>query len=287
MTDTIHRIPLDEIDEASLTRDRTALDAEAQAELRQSIMANGLRLPIEVYALGSPRPPHLWGLISGYRRLTAFRELREMLGADSPYATIPALLRAPDDRVAAMVAMVEENEVRADVSPWERGLLAVRAVEDGLFPTVEEAVDALYPAADRNKRTRLRAFARLVEQLSGALTDPHTLNARQALRLAAACRAGFADVIRLALGSSPRDPGAQWQILLPILAEAESPEPASAGPSRPGRPRRTLTPSRRHALRIWRERTRSGWSLHFTGRDATSPLIDSVFDEIEAMFAPR
>lgn len=286
MTDTVQRIPLDEIDETQLIRDRTVLDAEAQAELRHSVMTNGLRLPIEVYALGSACPPHRYGLISGFRRLTAFRELREILGEASAFAAIPAFLRTPQDRIAATLAMVEENEIRADVSPWERGLLVVRAVEDGLFETVEAAVDALYPAAERNKRTRLRAFARLVAELSGALADPHTLSARQVLRLEAACRAGFADVFRAALRGSPRDPGSQWQALLPLLTEAETLKPDTAAPAHPGRPRRTLTPSQRHALHIWREPTRDGWCLHFAGRDATSVLLDAVFDEIERLFSP-
>jgi len=286
MTDTIQRIPLAEIDETQLIRDRTVLDAEAQAELRHSLLSSGLRSPIEVYALGTPKPPHRYGLISGFRRLAAFRELRDYLGEASDFATIPAFVRTPQDRVAAVVAMVEENEIRADISPWERGALVVRAVDDGLFETIEAAVDGLYPAADRNKRTRLRAFARLVVELSGALADPHTLSARQVLRLEAACRAGFTDVFRAALRGRPRDPGSQWQALLPLLTEAETPRPDTAAPARPGRPRRTLTPSQRHALHIWREPTGDGWCLHFTGRNATSALLDAVFDEIEAMFAP-
>ena len=54
MPDPIHPIPLAEIDAASLTRDRTALDPEALRELRNSILKSGLRMPIEVYALPDP-----------------------------------------------------------------------------------------------------------------------------------------------------------------------------------------------------------------------------------------
>ena len=42
----------------------------------------------------------------------------------------------------------------------------------------------------------------------------------------------------------------------------------------------------RRGLTIRRELTRTGWSLHFTGRDATSNLLDCVFDEIERLFSP-
>ena len=50
------------------------------------------------------------------------------------------------------------------------------------------------------------------------------------------------------------------------------------------RPRRLPTP--RHGLTIRREMTRDGWTLHVTGREATSGLLDTVFDEIERLFGP-
>ena len=46
---------------------------------------------------------------------------------------------------------------------------------------------------------------------------------------------------------------------------------------RPGRPRRTSTP--RYGLNIRREKTREGYCLHFTGKLATSDLIDVVLPE--------
>ena len=39
-------------------------------------------------------------------------------------------------------------------------------------------------------------------------------------------------------------------------------------------------------IRIRRERTRTAWSLHFTGRHPTSDTLDGVFDEIERLFSP-
>jgi ParB family chromosome partitioning protein len=73
----VHLLPLAEIDEDSLIRDRTALDADALTELRLSIAVSGLRMPIEVYELAEPRGPHRYGLISGFRRLAAVRALAE------------------------------------------------------------------------------------------------------------------------------------------------------------------------------------------------------------------
>lgn len=290
-TDTPRQIPLADIDATALTRDRTHLDPAALDELRISIAATGLRMPIEVFALEDS--PHPFGLISGFRRLTAFRALHDLTRAER-YATIPAFIRTPASLAEALAAMVAENAIRVDLSPWEQGRVITTAFEQGLFANIEAATDALHAGATKAKRSRLRTLARLVEALDGDLTDPETLSVRQALRLAAAVRAGFAPLIRTALAES-RDttPALQWRILLPILAEAERPpeaqdeahtEATSPDPRYPTRPRRILTP--RHNLTIRRELTRTGWALHFTGRDATSSLIDTVFDEIERMFGP-
>lgn len=87
-------LPLPEIDPAALLRDRTALDPAALDALKTSIAVEGLRLPIEVWQLSTPRPnpaggpDHRYGLISGLRRLTACAALG--------HATIPAFLRTPD-----------------------------------------------------------------------------------------------------------------------------------------------------------------------------------------------
>ncbi len=279
--DTVHRIALAEIDDAALTRDRGALDDDALTELRLSISASGLRMPVEVFALSEPRPPHRYGLLSGLRRLHAYRALHELTGQDR-YAAIPAFLRAPGSMAEALASMVEENEIRAALSPWERGRIALIAHRQEIFGTIEEAVAKLYPAANSQKRTRLRALAHLADELDGHLTAPETLNQRQALRIAAALQAGFGDVIRTALEESRADnPQTQWQLLLPILTEAETPPPETPKP-RPGCPRRIARP--RPGLTIRREQTRDGYSLHFTGRGATSWLMDDVFGDIERMY---
>ena len=126
--------------------------------------------------------------------------------------------------------------------------------------------------------------ANLADELDGHLTNPENLSQSQALRLSSALQAGFGEVIRTALEESSLDsPQAQWQILLPILTEAENPQPEYPKP-RPGCPRRTYRP--RPGLTIRREQTRDGWCLHFTGREATSWMLDNVFADIERKFEP-
>lgn len=281
-------VPLAEIDAEALARDRTRLDEAALDELRHSIAITGLRMPIEIFALAEPHGPHRYGLISGFRRLAAFRSLLETTGQPR-FAAIPAFLREPASIAEAVTAMVEENAIRADLSPWEQGMTAVTARDSGLFANIEAAVDALHPAASQAKRSRLRALARLAETLDGQLTAPETLTQKQALRLAGAVRAGYAELIRTALGESrDRDPDSEWALLQPILSEAErGPADEDASPSldpAARRPRRVLRP--RHDVTVRREYTRSGWVLHFTGRGATGMLMDTVMDEIERMYSP-
>ncbi len=284
MTDPLQMIPLAEIDPAALCRDRTGLDPEPQTELELSIATSGLRQPVEVFPLASPRGDHRYGLLSGYRRLHAFATLLERTG-EARYAAIPAFLRAETGLAAAFAAMVEENDIRADLSPFERGLIAVTARNTGAYPSIEAAVDGLYPNAGRQKRLRLRQLAFFAEEMDGQLTAPEKLSAQKAFRIANAAAAGFGELMRTALEeSSLKDPDHQWSLLQLILAESEANEASPETSKSLGRPRRVVRP--RYALTIRRERTRDGWSLHFTGRESTGPLMDLVLDQIERMYSP-
>ncbi len=283
MTERLETIAIGAIDAQALIRDRTSLEPEALEELETSILRHGLRMPVEVYAIEGPAGGTAWGLISGLRRVTVFRRLHERTGL-AEFASIPAFIRAPVNIAGAMIAMVEENEIRAGISSYERGRIAMVVRDNGFFPTIEEAVEKLYPGASSQKRARLRALARLAEEVDGFLTAPEDLSQTQALRLADACRMGFGELIRATLAESGMtEPGGQWQILQPVLAEAEL--GARAELVRPGRPRRVLRP--RHGLTVRREMARDGWVLRFTGREATGALIEQVMDEIERWLRPR
>lgn len=284
MDDQVERIPLAAIEENAIPRDRTGLDGEALRELRDSILASGVRQPVEVFRLSGTEGAPRYGIVSGFRRVTACRELVEM-GVER-FGSIPAFVRPARAIGETLAAMVEENAVRADPSPYEQGRIAWVAREHGVFGTIEEAVERLYPAANGMKRSRLRALARLAEALDGALAAPEALSLRQALRVAGAVRAGFGEAMATALEeASDRDPATQWALIAPYLAEAETvgpEEPPAVGTRR--RPIRVARP--RPGLTIRREMTKAGWRLHFTGAEASSPLMDRVIEEIEALFAP-
>jgi ParB family transcriptional regulator, chromosome partitioning protein len=268
----LHNIPIPRIDPEALPRDRSLLDPGPLAELSRSIAASGLRQPIEVWRLTTPRPPYLYGLISGYRRLAACRALG--------HTTIPAFLRTPDSLPQAMAVMVAENEVRTQITPWEKGRLILATVAEGHFPTPDAAILALYPAQTRQTRTRLRSFAMVVEALSETLATPERLTTARMDRLAAALRSGWEDLI-LATLLPLKTAGleSQWQALQPLLSESRTSLPSPMEP----RPRRLL--HLKQGLTIRREMTRTGWILRFTGPEARKGgLVDDVLDEVERVF---
>lgn len=138
MTDIVHQIPLDQIDAQALPRDRSATDPAALAELVNSIARNGLRQPVELFATDEG-----YGLISGHRRLQAFRALAETRPKD--FATIPAFLRDPATLAEALTAMIEENDIRAAIPPWDQTRMVVEAVEHAHYTSLDGAVAGLYP----------------------------------------------------------------------------------------------------------------------------------------------
>lgn len=281
MPEPIVDLPLRDIDATALPRDRSAPDPVALAELRASVLKNGIRMPLEVFENLNPNAPAPYGLISGLRRLTVARELHA--GGLAAFATVPARICAPASLPAALMRMVEENDIRAEIAPWDKARIALDCVYAGHFDTVDAAIEGLYPAADRQRRARLRAICTVAEEFGSALCDPHCLSQRQLLRLAAACRGGFTDLMLGALAEA-RCPDIAAQLKLPdtilLEAEAEARHPAPPDP-RPGRPRRFIRP--RDGLAIRRERTTHGWSLHFTGTEANGMLMESIMDAVERL----
>lgn len=274
-------LPLPEIDPAALLRDRTTVDPAALDALKTSIAVEGLRMPIEVWRLTTPRPnpaggpDHRYGLISGLRRLTACRALG--------HETIPAFLRTPDSIASAMAAMVSENEHRSPVSPWEKGTLILATLEEGHFDTLDAATAALYPLAARPTRARYRAFSTVVECLAGHLSTPERLSTQRMDRLAAALRTGAEPPLLAALAPLAGEPlEAQWSALLPLLTDTLlRPEDPTTG-----RPRRFL--HLKQGLTIRREKVRDGWILRLTGPEARSGgLVDDVLDKVERLFQPQ
>ena len=175
-------LPLDQIEADYLVRDRLAADPEDMAALVESLRARGQQTPIEVAVLG----PDRYGLISGWRRL---RALRQLAAEDAKFTTVLALLRRPDQSSDAYVAMVEENEIRVGLSFYERARIALKAVEAGVFPDDRSALRSLFASASRAKRSKIGSFLTLVRALDGALRFPEAIGERLGLQLAQALEA--------------------------------------------------------------------------------------------------
>ena len=178
-------LPLGAVVESHPVRDRLGVDAPEMDALKASLAAHGQRSAIEVEDLGEGR----FGLISGWRRLTALKALHEETGEER-FSRIAALIRTPADRAEAYVAMVEENEIRAGLSYYERARIAARAAAQGAFETPEAAVNALFAAGSRARRSKIRSFLRIHESLDGVLNFPAHLPERLGLKLAEALKNG-------------------------------------------------------------------------------------------------
>lgn len=217
------RLPLDAVEAGHLVRDRVAVDADDMATLMDSLRARGQQAPIEVVELGGGR----YGLISGWRRLMALQALHEEGSQEGRFATVQALVRSPESAAEAYCAMVEENEIRADLSFYERARIAVKAVEQGVHKTTKDAVQSLFSAARPAKRSKIMAFTALVETLDDHLRFPRAIPEKLGLRLVQALRedAGFRRRLTEALRKASRrdTPEAERRVLERVLSGDKTP----------------------------------------------------------------
>ncbi|WP_233416976.1 ParB/RepB/Spo0J family partition protein [Halovulum marinum] len=234
MTHAITLIPLASIDDHALTRDRPEPDPGELRQLRHAIFTGGLRQPIEVFALAEGGS-HAYGLLAGYRRITACRELlaEGRTGTDR----IAAFVRTPRDAAEGYRAMIEENEIRARPTPWERAMIAVEAHCQNLFASIDEAVTGLCKDASPTRRSRIRAVARVIEHPGEVLHHGRALSLTRCLRIAARCAKGFAGVMYAAPQTlARRNAGREREALRPCVVAAEAllrdrPTPPSPTPA--------------------------------------------------------
>ena len=174
------RLPLESVEAAWMTRDRAhpgTGDDPDFAALLDSLRRNGQRSPIEVVEIA----PGRYGLLSGWRRLTALRQLRDEGGDVS---TVLAFPRRPESAQAAYLAMVEENEIRLGLSYYERARIAARAVEAGVFATPKAALQGLFASASRARRSKIGSFLAIYRVLGDEIRFPQAMTERLGLALA-------------------------------------------------------------------------------------------------------
>jgi ParB family chromosome partitioning protein len=165
ITDTV---AVDLIDSSKLSRDRNPTADPELNELVMSIRDVGLSNPIQI----EPTENGRYELIQGWRRLSAYRRLLEETGDGETWGKIPAGIAAKGDQLEQLYRrMVDENLVRKDISFAEMAQLAVHYAADPLTSEqdAEKAVAILFKSAGYQKRSYIRNFIPLVQQLGDIL----------------------------------------------------------------------------------------------------------------------
>lgn len=237
----LERLPLAAIDIQHLVRDRMVQDEDEMAALIASLEARGQQTPVEVVRLPHPVDGRTHGLISGWRRLTALTRLYERTN-DPRFAFVRALVVEPESAQAAYVAMVEENEIRVNLSHYERARIALRAVEEGVYESRREALLSLYNAAPRAKRSKIGSFMTLVEVLDPVLRFPTAIPERLGLALTRRLGEDPDLAIRLTERLRAADVGSA-EAELRILTEASEPPALSAPPASEKGSKRRVEPA--------------------------------------------
>jgi len=217
----IQALALDAIDETYLVRDRITEDVSTDdmEALIKSLRERGQQTAIEVTDLRDGT----YGLISGWRRL---RALREIAAEHAGIGTVLAIVRLPEDMPAAYQAMVDENEIRASLSFYERARIVVRARDRGVFNSTKGALTRLFASAPRAKRSKINSFVAVVDAFDGNLRFPVALTERLGLAMAKALESdkGFAARLTRALTDTPPEDAAAEAALIADALAGDVPE---------------------------------------------------------------
>ncbi len=214
----VKKIAIADISLHHLSRDRMVLENEEMEVLKASVSERGQQTPIEVVALGEG----LYGLISGLRRVEALKALGQ--------GEVLAFVRRPEGSQDAYRSMVEENEIRANLSFYERANIAVTAVEQGVYPDARTAIQGLFAHAAPAKRSKISNFVTVREALGKSLRFPAAIPEKLGLALAKALLADrslagrIGDALRR---TPPEDAGAERRTLERALKKIPRTKPAA------------------------------------------------------------
>lgn len=167
----VESIPLENVHTYMLVRDRMPGEDTELESLMTSIRELGLSNPIRVM-----QRPDGTGveLVQGFRRLSAYKALLAQTG-DTQWAAIPALIMAGAADIGGLYRrMVDENVIRKDLSFAEMAHAAqVYAADPGTdAENLGDAVAALFQSAPYSKRSYIKSFAYLLDQIGDHLQFP-------------------------------------------------------------------------------------------------------------------
>lgn len=172
--------------------------------------------PIKVRPLGEVDGVAQYELVYGHRRHRACLELG---------LRVLALIDTLDD-AALFVEMERENRGRADLSPWEQGVMYRRALDSGLFPS-QRRLAAAIGAQSGNVSTAVQ-LGSLPKEVVQAFPSPLDLQFRWAAPLTTALEkdpAGVLSRAREIMAETPR-PSAK-EVLARLLGSEEEAGPTA------------------------------------------------------------
>lgn len=231
-------IPLGDIHTDDLPRDRLELEAVAASdemeELKSSIRARGQKEPVEIYEGEDGR----YQLKKGWRRFTALSQLFSESGDPDFGAIIARLADKAEIRIARYIDMVEENVVREDLSFAEMAQVALTAAKDAAVPETdpEQLVGRLYASLHKMKRSYIRSFVYLMDELGDAMQWPKEISRNLGVEVARALKAGQgdADVLRSMLQVA-EDVAAQTYALESFVKGVKDVAPGKSATAKPPR----------------------------------------------------
>jgi len=168
----VQTIPLEDVHTYMLVRDRIPGEDLELESLMTSIKDLGLSNPIRVFA----RPDGTgYELVQGYRRLSAYKALRDKKDGAGDWSKIPALVLPGEKDIAGLYRrMVDENVIRKDLSFAEMAHAAQNYAADPATEATDlsAAVAALFQSSPYSKRSYIRSFALLLDRVGEALNFP-------------------------------------------------------------------------------------------------------------------
>lgn len=155
-------------------RDASHFQTEAFSRLKEEIASAGGNVqPIKVRSIESARPgsPE-YEVVFGHRRHQACLELG---------IPVLALVEPGMKDIDLFVEMERENREREDLSAWEQGVMYLRALEQGLFPSAKQLAGAI--DRDLGNIGKAMALAKLPGEVVRAFGSPLNLQFRWATAL--------------------------------------------------------------------------------------------------------
>ncbi len=147
-----------------VNRHATSFEGADFEELKAEIQSAGGNVqPIKVRPLKDPAGEARYEIIFGHRRHRACLEIGLEVAA--------VVEEVGDQQLWAQ--MERENRARANLSAWEQGMMYVRALESGLFPSMLALARAI--GRDQGDVSKAIAIARLPSEVVGAFASPRDI----------------------------------------------------------------------------------------------------------------